>query len=498
MKLRERNLINRRTLFYAGVFLVMFLLTQWTPLIADDYNYKFGYATDSRIEDVRDILSSLSWHRKYLNGRMFSHFFVYLFLMLPSVFFSTANASVMIVFLKVSERFFMDFQGKRPLLLTACLAGLLWICMPAFGEVFLWTAGACNYFWGMTLAWCVLNAVFHIKGKPRKLLPTVFVILPAFIAGAWSEHISFAMLVILFLYLVRLWVVRKRTPMPEICALLAGSGGYLYLMLAPSMLPARLNSYALSASTEHFSAYFSFFPRGILFPLVLVTAVSLLLVLIIKKHLGKQLLLILSRICVVISFVATLYYGIQAFEEDSWQGLISSVQVGFFLPVSLFMALLYPCIKKNESREALAMALFLFFGGICGLGMFLFGAYVPARGFCAMTAFTLLASMLLLGNLPHEQSRRKNRELLLVAAALCGFLTFLLGVQDILTVYKAEQTRQDVFCAAAAGDKIAEVSPLPCRTKYSAQYGLPDLVYDADWPNGIMAEYYDVTRIIVV
>ncbi len=499
MKLSGKNLINRRTLFYAGVFLIMFLLTQWTPLIADDYNYKFGYATDSRIESIRDILSSLSWHRKYLNGRMFSHFFVYLFLMLPPGFFSASNAVVMILFLKVSENFFQKQGARNPLLLTGCLAVLLWICMPAFGEVFLWTAGACNYFWGMTLAWCVLNVAFQIKDRRNKL-PTALLAVPAaFIAGAWSEHISFAMLVILFLYLVCLWIKQKKLPVPELCILAVEGGGYLYLMLAPSMLPARLKSHALAESTEHFSAYFSALPGGLFLVVLLPAVVILLLILAVKKHQGKKMLLVFSLISALVSFAAVLYYGIQAIAKDGWSGLISSVQVGFFFSICLFMLALYPAIKRNESRETLVMALLLFFGGLCGLGMFLFGAYVPARGFCAMIGFTLLASLLLLGSVPFEyQNQKKKIRPLLGMMFLYGLLTFAAGTQDILTVYQADQSRAIIFQEAASGDKIATVSPLPCRTKYSAQYGLPDLVYDADWPNGIMANYYDVLRIIVV
>ena len=50
---------------------------------------------------------------------------------------------------------------------------------------------------------------------------------------------------------------------------------------------------------------------------------------------------------------------------------------------------------------------------------------------------------------------------------------------------------------AAAGDKRVVTRAYEYRTKYTAQYGNPDLYPDAGWPNGVMADYYDVIRIVV-
>ena len=77
-------------------------------------------------------------------------------------------------------------------------------------------------------------------------------------------------------------------------------------------------------------------------------------------------------------------------------------------------------------------------------------------------------------------------------------LCFSLGGADIYRVHQAAGEREAAFAEAAAGEKRVVLTPLPCKTKYSAQFGNQDLMPDAGWPNGVMADYYDVIRIIVV
>ena len=83
---------------------------------------------------------------------------------------------------------------------------------------------------------------------------------------------------------------------------------------------------------------------------------------------------------------------------------------------------------------------------------------------------------------------------------LTGFFTicFSVGGADIYHVRQAAIEREAAFAKAAAGDKRVELTLYPCKTKYSAQYGNQDLYPDAGWPNGDMADYYDVIRIIVI
>ncbi len=85
-------------------------------------------------------------------------------------------------------------------------------------------------------------------------------------------------------------------------------------------------------------------------------------------------------------------------------------------------------------------------------------------------------------------------EIVLVAYFL---FFFIIGSADILSVHRETEKRDEAFQIAANGDKILITSPYRYQTKYTVQYGNPDLLDGVGWPNGIMADYYSVTKTIV-
>ena len=58
---KQRKLDTGCAVLFAVLFGVIFLFSFWTPLIADDYNYAFGYSTGTRIRSLRDIWISMAW-----------------------------------------------------------------------------------------------------------------------------------------------------------------------------------------------------------------------------------------------------------------------------------------------------------------------------------------------------------------------------------------------------------------------------------------------------
>ena len=233
---RQRKLDIGCAALFAVVFGVMFLFSLWTPLIADDYNFAFGYSTGTRITSLREIWISMAWHRKLLNPRVFAHGWLSVVLMYPRWFFAALNGAVAVFFSWTTEEFFREQGSRRQSAgMTAMVWILLWICMPGFGQVFFWTAGACNYFWSMAFSWFIICRILHLEQQEKNRIRSVLLLLlPTFAAGAWSEHISFAMLMIQFLLFLRYWVRVHRFPRAEAVLLLSGCAGYLFLMLAPS------------------------------------------------------------------------------------------------------------------------------------------------------------------------------------------------------------------------------------------------------------------------
>ena len=482
----------------AAVFGIIFVLSLWTPLIADDFNYTFGYASNTRISSLRDIWASMAWHRKMLNGRVFSHGWLSLVLMYPRWVFAALNAAVAAFFTWTLEGFLRDQGCRHPVRATACVWMLLWICMPGFGQVFFWTAGACNYFWGVAFAWFIIwRAKRAESGRTGLMIRTVLLLLPAFAAGAWSEHISFAMLTILFLLTVWDWVRDKRIPWAKACILLSGCAGYLYLMLAPgSKLLRRLHDAGDPTEEGNLVRMIRVIPGGLrtvgLLALLAVVLMILLFRLLGTRRGGRVIAILGAALCCA----GALPFAAEGWRENGLCGMISSSAAGFFAAMGIYLAVLAGALRKQTEKDSILMSLILSFGGLCGVALFIFGEYFPIRGFCAPVAMLLPAAVLLTES-EERDSLSTGMKRKLVILAVCFALCFGLGAADIYSVHTAALEREAAFLAAAAGDKRVTVSPYAFRTKYSAQYGNPDLVYDADWPNGVMADYYDVVRIIV-
>ena len=497
---RQRKLDIGCAALFAVVFSVMFLFSLWTPLIADDYNYAFGYSTGTRITSLREIWISMAWHRRLLNPRVLAHGWLSLVLMYPRWFFAVLNGAVAVFFSWTTEAFFKEQGSRKSVRMTAMVWMLLWICMPGFGQVFFWTAGACNYFWGMAFSWFIIRCVIHLENqKDNRRRSVLLLLLPTFAAGAWSEHISFAMLMILFLLLVQNWVRTRCFPWAEAILLLCGGAGYLFLMLAPSAkLFQRLHDAGDPTEQGNLTRILSALPKGML-PFILAGLILLVGILV---YLGKRRgwrapLLIISAAGTALSGAAFLVTAYRAYAYNGLGAMISSAPAGLSLTLLIYCVALAIALKRQAYADRIVLSLIFAFSGIAGCALFLFGEYIPIRGFCAPVTLMILAAVYLAA--PNSTKiGKKWKTAVLIFASACFSLCFSLGGADICRVHRAAVEREAAFAEAAAGNKRVVLTPYPCRTKYSAQYGNQDLLPDADWPNGIMADYYDVIRIIVI
>lgn len=484
---------------FVAVFCGMFFLSLWTPLIADDYNYAFGYANDTRISSLSDIWISMSWHRKLLNPRVFAHGWLSLVLMYPRWVFAALNGAISVFFSWTTIGFFRDQGSRNPIRAAACVWMLLWVCMPGYGQVFFWTAGACNYFWSLVLSWFILRSAIQLGQNRGKLNTRVcLLLLPTFVAGAWSEHISFAMLTAMFLILILRWKETGRFPCAEAVLLMVGCGGYLYLMLAPSAkLFQRLHDAGDPTERGNLTRILAALPQWFL-PAALMCCVFLvLLILSLKRHRGSRMIATGFSGCIaLLCGLTTLAAAMRALNSGGICEMISSTPVGLFLALTVYCTMLTVAVKKDTEKRQILFSLILAFSGICGFMLFLFGEYFPIRGFCAPVSFMVLAAVYLAETSACGRMV-KTGKLAMVILSLWFSICFFLGTTDILGVHQAALRREADFAAAAAGDKRVTATPYPYRTKYSAQYGNPDLSPDADWPNGVVADYYGVIRIIV-
>ena len=501
MNLIKHRKKERQLLLLVTVFTSVFVLTWMTPLVADDFNYAFSWATRARVSGFWNMFFSMATHRKTTNGRVFAHGWVTLFMMWPRWAFSLANGVIVTFFFwsfgQTCKR--LHIQDRTRSLLF--LAAILWVCMPAFGQVFLWLDGAVNYFWGATFAWLVLCRSFIIRNGriADSVLETALLLPLTFAAGAWSEHISFAMIVILALLILWEWENKRRFPVKKFLLTVTGGYGYLWMMSAPSMLPRQLRLIGLpkpKGIIEMLQTMMVYFGKGIIAALSILALLILLFHVMYRKGLIRKILFYLVWIGMISGACAVLFFAYVSLKKSGLNGMVSSTGLSMALLVMLFSFGLRVALKTQTDRERIAIAVILFVGGMSAMIPFLAAAYRPARGMCAPVAFGALATVLLLGDKKTQIKAKYNKAAgWLVSIVIAVF--FVTGIADIVRVYEAASKRNTDIGEALQTDGVLRTAPYPCRTKYSAQYGLLDLQAGEEWPNDIMREYYGLREIIV-
>ena len=474
-------------------YMVTFLLTSLTPLIADDYNYAFSWAGGKRVDNLVMVYQSMSVHRIWTHGRVFASGLTTLFMMWPKLVFNLSNASIVTFFFIILFFYYKRTNSGNPLLACAAVAIIYWICTPCFGQVFLWLVGACNYFWGIVLCWFLIEMVQMINSKRHSTLVKLGLFPIAFFAGAWSEHISFSAIVIQTIHILRQGIQKRRIPLFDVLILLVSGTGYLYLMFAPSMMGSKLMKRAQIVTAEHRQSVIAIISRfwwiiPVLF-LLLALAYLLLMRLPTRRQRGVVLITALGICCMV----ACVGVGVKEIIAEGLYGLISSTPFCFFLLLSLFCFGLCLALLHRADCEAIIDAVILFAGGASALVPFAFALYVPARGFCAPVVFIGIATVRLWSSVQTEIKKRAFLILVLFFVVFCH-----IGLSDILAVHNAATRRNEAIDKALATDGVLITTPYPEKTRYSAQYGLQDLTPDGDWPNNQIKEYYGLKKIVVV
>ena len=411
----------------------MFVLTWLTPMVADDYSYCFSWADNSRVRSLGQIVSSMAVHRRLTNGRVLTHALVQLLLIGSKLFFDFFNACVSVLFLYLLRRHLPALSAGRQALLIGCAAMLLWDLTPVFGQVFLWLDGAVNYGWGVCL--------FLLFLRPY--------------AAAWLEE------------------KRRRSPWRALAFLLL--------------------SFAAGTWSESGA------------PASFLVALCLLLLCARRSRrldwlLAAGLLLELGGFLFLMSAPATQTRASGSFALSALAENIRSVLLlgkDALLPLYLLYALSFAAaLGVDADRRRLTLSALYALGGLACLGAYCFAAYCTARHLCFPVCFTVLAELLLLGEL-----LAKGKALLprMLAAGLAAWTLFLfpLGVLDIGVTFKHSLEREAAIREALnAGEREIRLEVYLPATPYSAPYHLEDLHPEAEvWPNYSLASFYGLDAV---
>ena len=134
----------------AITILAMYTLNEHTPLIVDDYYSKYIMSTDTLINDLNDVITSVVNFYFSWGGRLGTVFMWNYLPLLGEDVFIYINTIVFIVLLL--DVYFLAIGSFRLMPMAYfMILGLVFFFTPAFGQDFLWFSGAVNYLWGSAL-----------------------------------------------------------------------------------------------------------------------------------------------------------------------------------------------------------------------------------------------------------------------------------------------------------------------------------------------------------
>lgn len=420
--------------FYAALFLLMCLCNVLTIKLADDFAYLYSWADDSRITNPLQIIPSMAAHAHRMNGRLVAHGVAQFWLMLPDWVFDIVNALVFVIQIPLIVRISKDSQEGRNNLLHIGIFCAIWVCELAFGQANLWLDGACNYLWSVVAGLLFIQPYvrcFMSDEAEPKKQPNVLFLILALAMGGWAESGSAAFIFIAVALLV-LGRIWQRKPMPPI--LLAGIVLAVAGYLSIYMAPAQAN-------------------KG--------NPITLM-------NLLRGLLNCLLRL------------------SDIW------------VLVAAFVVLLALSLFDGANKKRLALAGVFFLGAMCANFILMFALFYPERVAISTTVLLICADAILVQELFRRGTYKTLVASLLLVLILTAPVYVLRGVKDIYETYAFTKNNEAYLYQCAQNGQADVVLPMMIPgTKYSPMYDLRYLKADdpTDWPNNVIARYYDVDSV---
>lgn len=417
-----------------AIFLLMLALNLLTPYLCDDFSYRLNFLTREPLGGLWEIFPSMYAHSYKMNGRLISHGLAQLFMLLPSPVFDLCNAALFALSLRLAQRLW----GGRSALELAGSFCLLWLALPAFGQVVLWQVGAINYFWSLSALLLFIAPELLRLREGRLLLPhrrhRVLFCIFAFFFGWYHEIPSFVgICMIPALVLLDVWCNGAPFHAGRLLPSLFAALGYGTMLAMPAQ-GANKSAGALTVP------------------------------------------LLLERL-------------------KDCTGLLLRCCGPLLLLVALLLAL--HLLLGRPRRQALLAALFAL-AGICAGYMLVAASYSPQRCLCTTVLLLLMAA----GFLWPDLSAGRGFGPTAGAVALLLALTLpagLLGCRDIVRCFDQHRLREQTISAALSqGIRQVTANVVIPQTRWSGYWGLQDLSRDSPdtWPNGAMARYYGLDALL--
>ncbi len=227
--------LNTKKLFMGLViitFLVMLILNNLTPLLADDYVYL--YKTKNWFTILADEYNQyVTW-----TGRSVVHVIARIFLLLPKGIFNVFNALAYTIITYLVYRLTLQKQGEKyNSFRFITIQVLFWLFIPAFGEVFLWETGSANYLWGSLIILSFLYVYHreiieeHVFTKTKLMIFLMFAL--GILAGWCNENTSGGALLIVLGYLGWQFYTKRKLSLWMFTGVVGNIIGLALMVLAP-------------------------------------------------------------------------------------------------------------------------------------------------------------------------------------------------------------------------------------------------------------------------
>ena len=426
-------------------FSFMLVLNYMTMMLVDDYTYSFSFVDClTKITSPLQIIPSMQAHYESMNGRLIPHGMVQFMLLFPPFVFDIINAGFFCLLCKTIYCYVWknEYRDNNAVILLLIIA-VIWVFIPAFGQVFLWLDGSVNYLWTLVVLLLYLRpAVIGWQGKGFFFWG---VYLPlGFIMGALSETVSFAVMLFFLLWeLYHYFIEKKRFSIKNVLPIFTMLPSYYLMVRSPGTHKNKIgNDLRIGENLVRAVNQYSNWLRWLL-------VIWIILAVLIVTFYGFQKRIIQSCIWLLGSLEMNAMHSItRGYPERSMTGAT------VFLIISV--GILFSFIAQNNSLETLT-------NGI-------------NKTICTLFTNTLAA--------------------LIVAEAVVLFLP---GTYDVYSSWQQMcQNEKYIIEEVANGRRDIEVYDIYVTTRFSAAYGLKyvDKTSPENRPNIPMALYYGANQII--
>lgn len=422
-------------IIFLAIFAFMLICNILTLKIADDYSYSFSFATGERIANLKDIFISLKEHAVSVNGRLIAHFFAHFFLMLPSIVFDIVNTLMFVLQIFLICKICKVRNDKFNIFVLVTFFCMIWMYVPAFGQVYLWLDGACNYLWSIVLGLLYIipymNEFCNTKSSQKTFSKICFVFF-SFFMGGYLENSSpaFIAMSIIFVALCRFYQ-HKKVQGYQVSAIIVASIGYIGIYLSPAQWQNKSDGFGFGALRQRF-----------------INALN------VYKNLTALLVFFVILLVIAISVKIQIHYII--------------------------------------------VAIVFFVGSVCSNFIMILALYYPERCAICPTILLITAVGVLMVPVLETRFTITCRCGMAILLLLTTYEIFI-GANDIYETFRYMQANETIIVQErdSSATEVRLLLRTP-ETKYSVLYGLVYLSGDQNadvWPNCHMAKYYGVESI---